>query len=252
MNSQTPNSPAWEQMMVEFHQMNDFDQLRAITKEQMEWLTDAAQVVPCKEALDLGFGCGFSAVAMARGGCRVTCVNNEAPTVPRRIEAEQRYERICGQSPTMSNMAADAALPLLRAEGRTFGLIFVDAGHRVDDVFIDVHYAKDLCVPGGILALDDTYYGAIRTVANWIITNLGHLWKPYQILGNTISWRRTEAKGDDSGAGIVHRTHDGPPVPFEVATENANEFLLYPGPGGPAAFETWRPNNMFSKPLAWD
>lgn len=230
--------------MVEFDQMKEVDQLRAVTKEQMEWLTEVAQSVPSKDALDLGFGCGFSAVAMVRGGCSVTCVNNEPANVPRRIEAEQRYERMCGQPPTIVEASTDRALPRLRDEGRKFGLIFVDAGHRVDDVFIDVHYAKDLCVPGGILALDDTYYGAIRTVANWVISNLGHVWKPYQILGNTISWKRTALEGDDSRLGLAHRRHDGPPMRFEVATENAAAFLLYPGPLEAAehGFETCQPN----------
>lgn len=232
----------WEQMMAEFHQMKEFDQLRAVTKKQMEWLTEVAERVPFKYALDLGFGCGFSAVAMVRGGCSVTCVNNEPANVPRRIEAEQRYERMCGQPPAIIEAATDSALPRLRDEGRKFGLIFVDAGHRLDDVFIDVHYAKELCVPGGILALDDTYYGAIRTVANWVISNLGHVWKPYQILGNTISWKRTEIKGDDSRLPLTYRTHTGPPVRFEVATENADEFLLYPAQIEVAehGFETWK------------
>jgi predicted O-methyltransferase YrrM len=234
----------WEKMMVEFNQMKEFDQLRAITKEQMEWLTEVAQRVPSKDALDLGFGCGFSAVAIARGGCRVTCINNEPASTPRRIEAEQRYERMCGKSPTVIEASTDSALPRLRDEGRKFGLIFIDAGHRVDDVFIDVHYARDLCVTGGILALDDTYYGAIRTVANWVISNLGHIWKPYQILGNTISWTRTEIEGDDSKRRLAHRTHDGPPVQFEVATENAEKFLLYPGQVEAArhGFEIWKSN----------
>jgi predicted O-methyltransferase YrrM len=232
----------WEQIMVEFHQMKEFDQLRAVTKEQMEWLTEIAERVPCKDALDLGFGCGFSAVAMVRGGCSVTCVNNEPVNVPRRVEAVQRYERMSGQPPTIIEASTDSALPRLRDEGRTFGLIFVDAGHRVDDVFIDVHYAKDLCVPGGILALDDTYYGAIRAVANWVISNLGHIWKPYQILRNTISWKRTEIKGDDSRLRLAHRTHDGPPLRFEVATENAEEFLFYPAQIDAAklGFEIWK------------
>jgi predicted O-methyltransferase YrrM len=234
----------WERMMVEFHQMKEFDQLRAVTKEQMEWLTEVAERVPCKDALDLGFGCGFSAVAMVRGGCSVTCVNNEPANVLRRIEAEQRYERMCGQPPAIIEASTDSALPRLRDEGRKFGLIFVDAGHRLDDVFIDVHYVKELCVPGGILALDDTYYGAIRAVANWIISNLGHVWKPYQILGNTISWKRTDIEGDDSRLGLTHRTHDGPPMRFEIATENAEEFLVYPSQIEAAehGFETWKAN----------
>ena len=231
-----------ERMIAEFNQMKEFDQLRAISKEQMEWLAEVAGRVSCKYALDLGFGCGFSAAAMVRGGCTVTCVSNEPANVARRIEAEQRYERMCGQPPIIIEASTDSALPRLRDQGRKFGLIFVDAGHRVDDVFIDVHYAKDLCVPGGILALDDTYYGAIRTVANWVISNLGHIWSPYQILGNTISWKRTEVEGDDSRLGLAHRSHPGPPKRFEIATENGGEFLLYPGQTDAAkqGFEIWK------------
>jgi predicted O-methyltransferase YrrM len=219
----------WEQMMAEFHRMGDFDQKRSITEEQMAWLTEVAQSVPLKEALDLGFGTSFSAVSMVRGGCAVTAVNNEAPSVPRRVEAEQRYERMCGVPPRIITASTDRALPKLCDEERRFGLIFIDAGHRVDDVFVDVHYAKDLCVPNGVLALDDTYYGAIRTVANWVMSNLGHIWKPYEVLGNTISWRRTEMAGDDAETGLVHRSQAGPPIAFEAATENGEEFMLYPG-----------------------
>ena len=93
--------------------------------------------------------------------------------------------------PTIITASTDSGLPRLRDEGRKFGLIFVDAGHRVDDVFIDVHYARDLCVPGGILALDDTYYGAIRVVANWVISNLGQSGGCAIDLRNTISWKRS-------------------------------------------------------------
>jgi predicted O-methyltransferase YrrM len=228
----------WEQMMAEFDRMGAIDQVRAITKEQMAWLTEVAPIVPVKEALDLGFGCSFAAVAMVSGGCAVTCINNEAPSVPRRVDAEQRYERMCGAPPTIITAATDRALPKLCDEGRRFGLIFVDAGHRMDDVFLDVHYAKDLCVPGGILALDDTYYGAIRTVANWIMSNLGHIWRPHQILRNTISWTRTELLGDDAALGLAHRAHSGPPITFESATENGDEFLFYPGSN--QGFTPWK------------
>jgi predicted O-methyltransferase YrrM len=234
----------WEQMMAEFDRMNEFDQLRAANKAQLEWLTGVARMVPVKYALDLGFGCGFSAVSMVRGGCNVTCVNNEPPSTPRRIEAEQRYARLCGLPPSIVNASTDAALPRLRDEGRKFGVIFVDAGHRLDDVFIDVHYAKDLCAPGGVLALDDTYYGAIRAVANWVNSNLAHIWKPFHVLRNTISWRRTDFAGDDSKLKhAVHRTHSGPPAPFEIATKNGEEFLFYPGEAEAAqlGFRVWRP-----------
>jgi len=204
----------WNQVIAEFERMTIGDQTSAINKDQMEWLVDTAQNLPCNDALDLGFGRGFSAIAMEIGGCNVTCINYESPTKLRRLQAEERYERICGHKPIIINLPTDQALPRLHDEGKRFGLIFIDAGHRFDDVFIDTYYSTRLCAPGGIMAIDDTYYGAIRCVANWINSNLDHLWVPYQILDNTISWRRTDADADDSMQGIKHRTHTGQPKHF--------------------------------------
>jgi predicted O-methyltransferase YrrM len=220
----------WDEIMAEFDRMNAVDQLRAVSKVQMEWLVEAAQGVPNKDALDLGFGCGMSAVAMTKGGCSVTSINNEDRLKPRRLEADQRFERICGQPPNIIETGTDRALPKLLEEGRKFGLIFIDAGHRFDDVFVELHYAKDLCVPGGILALDDTYYGAIRTVANWIVSNMSHIWEPHDVLYNTISWKRTDIKSDDAAMRLAHRTHAGPPKTFDVGIANADEYLFYLGP----------------------
>jgi predicted O-methyltransferase YrrM len=236
-------SADWNGMMDEFHRMPEADQRRAINKAQMEYLIECAGIAPRKEALDLGFGTGFSSVSMAMGGCSVTAVNYEAATVPRRVEAEQRYKRMCGRPPVVVEAATDRALPRLLDQGRKFGLIFIDAGHRVDDVFIDVHYSKSLCVPGGILVLDDTYYAAIRVVCEWVMTNLGHIWEPYHVLKNSISWKRTDADEVDWTKGIVHRSQPGPPKSFDVPTENAAEFLFYPGPERRAelGFELWQP-----------
>lgn len=233
----------WDQIVAEFDQMGPRDQLRAISKAQIEWLAGVAESVPSKYALDLGFGCGMSAIAMAMGGCNVTSINYEPANTPRRVEAEKRYTRVCLREPTIIEAPTDRALSRLRDEGREFGLIFVDAGHRFDDVFVDVHHSKYLCVPGGVLALDDTYYGPIRTVANWIISNLGHIWEPYQILENTISWKRTAAPVDDWMQDITHRRHDGPAKPFEVAGENADQYLYYPSETEATkyGFTVWHP-----------
>ena len=169
----------WVQLIAEFDQMSELsvqDHYSAISKAQMEWLWGVAAEMPVKRALDLGFGCGFSAMVMAKGECEVTCVNYELEDFPKRVQAVQRFERVCGRKPKILSAPTDRALPRLCDEGQSFGLIFIDAGHRIDDVFIDVHYSARLCVPGGIMALDDTYYGAIRCVVNWINSNLGHIW----------------------------------------------------------------------------
>lgn len=234
----------WDQLMAEFSHMSDLNQRRTINKAQMEWLAEIAATVPSKYALDLGFGCGFSAMVMAQGGCTVTCVNYEDVHTPRRVEAEKRYKRVCGREPHIINAPTDRALPKLQDEEKSFGLIFVDAGHRFDDVFIDIHYATRLCVPDGILTLDDTYYGAIKCVANWINTNLQHIWEPYQILENTMSWKQTKTDVNDSTQRIIHRTHAGPPKYFEISTENAYTYPHFPGENEAKqyGFEIWNPN----------
>ena len=42
----------WHRIIREFDRMGDFNQLRAVTKEQMQWLTEVGQKVPDKYALD--------------------------------------------------------------------------------------------------------------------------------------------------------------------------------------------------------
>lgn len=235
----------WEKIISEFDSMTPHDQLRAVNKAQIEWIAETAESVPSLYALDLGFGCGISAATMTMAGCEVSCVNNEPADTPRRIEAQKRYKRICGTQPHIIAAPSDRALPRLLDEEREFGLIFVDAGHRVDDVFIDVHYAASLCASGGVLALDDTYYAAIRVVTDWVNTNMAHIWEPLHILENTVSWRRTDFMGDDSKqGGMLHRTHSGPPAHFDIATENADEFMFYPRPPDDEhlGFAIWHPS----------
>ena len=233
----------WDQIMAEFELMPVIEQNRAINKAQMQWLCEVSEATPLKRALDLGFGCGFSSIAISQGGCQVTCVNHESRNEPRRVQAENRYRRICGQDAEIVEAGTDRGLPKLLEEGKQFGLIFVDAGHRFDDVFIDVHYSARLCVHGGILALDDTYCGAVRSVVDWVNSNLNHIWEPFQVLENTISWRRTAVDVDDWNVGIIHRSGPGPPKPFEISTENSDDFLFYCGraESGESKFQTWIP-----------
>jgi predicted O-methyltransferase YrrM len=47
-------------------------------------------------------------------------------------------------------------LPRLMAEGRQFGLIYVDGSHLFEDVFIDAYYSMRLLETGGYLLFDDS------------------------------------------------------------------------------------------------
>ena len=51
------------------------------------------------------------------------------------------------------------------------GLIFIDGGHRFENVMTDFVLADQLCCVGGFLVLDDACYPAIETVVNYVRSN---------------------------------------------------------------------------------
>lgn len=53
----------------------------------------------------------------------------------------------------------------------TAGMIFIDGGHRFENVMIDFVLADQLCALGGYVVLDDAWYPAIETVVNYVRAN---------------------------------------------------------------------------------
>ena len=51
---------------------------------------------------------------------------------------------------------SSTALPRLLAEGRQFGMIYIDGSHVFEDVFIDAYYAVRLLETGGFVLFDDS------------------------------------------------------------------------------------------------
>jgi hypothetical protein len=51
------------------------------------------------------------------------------------------------------------------------GLIFIDGGHRFEDVLMDFYLADRLCCVGGAIVFDDALFPAIETVIQYLITN---------------------------------------------------------------------------------
>jgi hypothetical protein len=51
------------------------------------------------------------------------------------------------------------------------GLVFIDGGHRLENVMTDFVLADQLCSLGGYIVLDDAWYPAIETVINYVRTN---------------------------------------------------------------------------------
>lgn len=58
----------------------------------------------------------------------------------------------------------------LRGTGST-GLLFIDGGHKFENVMTDFVLADKLCCIGGYIVFDDALYPAIETVTNYIAAN---------------------------------------------------------------------------------
>lgn len=110
------------------------------------------------------------------------------------------------------------ALPALFAEGRRFGLIFVDGMHTFDYVLVDCFYADLLLVDGGLLVLDDLWLPAVQHVLSFLLANrsycVQHLagdWpehlKLYAVLRklgpDARSWDHFEPFGTAAGGGAA-------------------------------------------------
>lgn len=60
---------------------------------------------------------------------------------------------------------SDAVLPRLIAENRRFDLAFIDGDHRFESVFLDIHFARKLVGPGGLIVVDDAWMPSVQKAA---------------------------------------------------------------------------------------
>lgn len=63
------------------------------------------------------------------------------------------------------------ALPRLADRGEQFDFIFVDGGHRFDEVFPDFALSDPLLVEGGYIMFDDAWMASVKHTAGFIRTN---------------------------------------------------------------------------------
>lgn len=115
------------------------------------------------DVLEVGSAFGYSAIAMALADhhVRVTAVDphhelGSHPVTGSRgvmtanLEAYGVADRV-----EMVVEPSQVALPTLAADGRQFGLVFIDADHRYEAVMHDVTWALKLLRVGGVLACHD-------------------------------------------------------------------------------------------------
>jgi predicted O-methyltransferase YrrM len=156
------------------------DRITALEPAKALYLFELALMRKPARVLEIGLGWGFSAAGLQRVDCvkRHVIVECDAGSA-RAIQGEQNVRTIAAQPQSLEFCWGDShvVLPRLCASGENFDLVFIDGGHRFDDVFVDFHYSRRLVAPDACIVLDDTHLPAIRTAVSWIETNLADQWR---------------------------------------------------------------------------
>jgi len=156
------------------------DRVTALTAEKTSYLLELALTRKPARVLEIGLGWGFSAAGLQSLGCvRQHVIVEFDVGSARATQAERNVRAITPRPQSLEFCWGEShfVLPRLCERGAQFDLIFIDGGHKYDDVFVDFHYSRRLMAAGGCVVLDDTWLPAIRTVVSWIETNLAEQWR---------------------------------------------------------------------------
>lgn len=125
----------------------------SITGAETDTLTYLAGIH--RRALEIGSAYGYSTIVLALAGDHVTAVDPHAwlpswEVFDRNLHTYQVRGRV-----DVWRYGAETALPDMINLGRRYGLVFIDGDHEQAAVHRDVILARQLLLPGGILACHD-------------------------------------------------------------------------------------------------
>ena len=157
------------------------EDLRAerISIEQAALLSHLARLCPKPLSVEVGFGMGSSAAIIL--GTRRFAAKPVAHLIfdpyglpGGRGEIVQSYlkTRFPKSFRRIMKQSEIGLAALLDKQGPgCAGMIFIDGGHRFENVMTDFVLADQLCCVGGYVVLDDAWFPAIESVVNYVKAN---------------------------------------------------------------------------------
>jgi len=164
------------------------------------WLYGFCRELQPEATLEIGLGYGFStmfimAALYANGTGHHTAIDPfQFATFNGIGEVRARGAMALGVDFDFIDQRSDRACIDLARSSRMFDLIFIDGGHKFDDVLVDFTLCAPLCRIGGYIILDDTWMGSIRSVVSFIRRNREDF---REVSGGPSTWCVLEKVGED-------------------------------------------------------
>ena len=126
--------------------------------------------------IEIGFAYGFSTVWLlealaATGAERHVAIDPYEKDVWRGVGLKQAELLDSGVAAEWICDSSVFALPDLIRRGHKADFIFIDSQHIFDEMLVEFYFADKLLTVGGLVAFDDMWMPAIRSVTNFVLRN---------------------------------------------------------------------------------
>lgn len=165
-----------------------------IRAEQGMWLYKLCREAKPKTTLEIGLAYGYSTLFFL-AAVRENGFGRHSAVDP--FQCDWHGIGLCqprtlGMSDTFRFIEekSSAALVHLADRGETFAVIFIDGGHRFDDVLVDFTLSAELCPIGGCIILDDMWMPSIRRAVAFIRSNRKDFEEIKTPVWNFVAFRR--------------------------------------------------------------
>lgn len=146
--------------------------IEGISPEQGMWIYDLCRKAQPKATLEIGMAYGFSTLYFL-----AACAGRAVHTAIDPLQLTQ-YHGIAMSNANKTGAQVDLipdwsfkALAKLVESDRRFDVIFIDGGHRFDEVLTDFGLSAAVCNPGGYILLDDNWMPSVKTAVAYVTEN---------------------------------------------------------------------------------
>jgi len=147
------------------------DRQTSIRTTEAEFLCAFLRERRITRTLEVGFAYGYSAASIISATASKHVVIDPHPERYQDLGAKNLAALGFADLYELRKASSHVALPALVQEGRMFQFIFIDGGHKFDQIFVDWYYSDLLLENGGYVVFHDSWMRSTQVVTEFVRTN---------------------------------------------------------------------------------